>query len=144
MQTRMEDALGNKNQVLADIIANGKDSLPFLISKLDDETEMDRRVENFWYRLYVGDMALIILDDLFTDETESRSTLPGFSWDDFLERGDNREITGEEVLRRYIRRHGRSTIKRRWQKLWTENKEKIFWDADCKCFEFDERPPSVN
>ena len=32
MQTSMEDALGNKNEILADLIANGTSSIPFLIN----------------------------------------------------------------------------------------------------------------
>jgi hypothetical protein len=134
MQTSMEDALGNKNQVLEDLIANGKDSIPFLINQLDDETEMNRHAMPFWYQLYVGDMSLIILSELFTDETKMKSTIPGFWWDDFLERGNDKDLMGEEVLRRYIKRHGRKIVQQRWQKMWNENKDNIFWDKPCRCF----------
>lgn len=133
IQTSMEDALGNKNHVFADLLANGKDSIPFLINQLENETEMDRTIMSF-YRLYVGDMAHIILTDFFTDETETKSTIPGFGWDEFLERGSDKDIMGEEVLRRYIRKHGRKSIKQRWQKTWDQNKDKIFWDEKCRCF----------
>ena len=127
-------ANGEPNPVAKELVANGKDSIPFLIAKLDDETEMDHRIVCFWYRQYVGDVALIILMDVFQDETEVNSTIPGFDWDSFLERGDDRNIMGEEVLRRYIRKHGRQKIKQRWQKMWDENKDKIFWDEKCYCF----------
>lgn len=55
------------NQVAKDLVSNGKSSIPFLIAKLDDETEMDPTIMNFWYQLYVGDTAHIILTDFFTD-----------------------------------------------------------------------------
>ena len=127
-------ATGEPNQVAKDLLANGKDSIPFLISKLEDETKMESPTVNFWYQMCVGDLALIILEDLFTDETEMNSTIPGFGWDDFLERGRDRALMGEEVLRRYIRKHGRKKIKERWQMMWQKNKDKIFWDGKCFCF----------
>ena len=129
-----DTALGEQNQVAKDLVANGKAAIPFLIAKLEDETEMDSRVINFWYQLHVGDMAHIILTDLFTDKGGSHSTIPGFEWDEFLERGGDRSLMGEEVLRRYIRKHGRRSIKQRWQKMWEQNKDKIFWDPKCYCF----------
>ncbi len=127
-------ALGETNHIAIDLVANGKDSIPFLINQLENETEMDHTIKNFWYQLFVGDMAHIILTDLFTDQTGIKSTIPGFGWDEFLERGNDRDIMGEEVLRRYIHKHGRSSIKQRWQKMWDQNKDKIFWDENCRCF----------
>lgn len=129
-----DTALGETNQVAKDLVANGKDSIPFLISKLDDETEIDRHIIPFWYQLSVGDLALVILDDFFTDESGINSTVPGFEWDEFLERGGDKDLTGEEVLRRYIQKHRREKIKERWQEMWTQNKDKIFWDERCYCF----------
>lgn len=129
-----QTALGETNQIAIDLVANSKGSIPFLINQLDDDAEMDRHVMNYWYQLYVGDMAHIILTDFFTDETGINSTIPGFGWDEFLERGDDKDIMGEEVLRRYIRKHGRKSIKQRWQKMWDQKKDKIFWDEKCNCF----------
>ena len=129
-----QTADGETNQVAKDLVANGKDAIPFLIDKLDDETEMDHTIVNFWYQLSVGDMAHIILTDFFTDRSEVNSTIPGFAWDDFLERGNDKGLMGEEVLRRYIQKHGRKNIKSRWQELWDKNKDKIFWDEPCYCF----------
>lgn len=127
-------ALGDTNHIAIDLVANGKDSIPFLINQLEDETDMDRHTMNYWYQLYVGDMAHIILTDLFTDQTGMNSTVPGFGWDEFLERGNDKDIMGEEVLRRYIRKHGRRSIQQRWQEMWDQNKDKIFWDEKCRCF----------
>ena len=134
MQTDMTDAEGNQNWILDALIANGKDSIPFLINQLDDETKIERRIIPFFYQQSVGDLALVILSQLFVDESERRSTVPGFWWDDFLERGNDRTLMAEEVLRRYIRKNGRKKIKERWQEMWGNNREKIFWDQRCNCF----------
>lgn len=121
--------------VTDDLLANGKDSIPFLIGKLNDETKMDSQAMDFWYELYVGDIALIILTDFFTKEDAKTSTIPGFAWDEFLERGNDKAAMSEEILRRYIKKHGRKNIKERWQKLWDTQKENIFWNEKENCFD---------
>jgi len=120
--------------IAENLLAHGKDSIPFLIGKLDDETKMDKGAMDFWSEVYVGDVALMILNDFFTSADGLTSTIPGFGWDEFLERGNDKDSTGEEILRKYIKKHGRKNIKERWQKLWDENKENIFWDEAERCF----------
>ena len=130
----LQDENFNKLPIANELLAHGKDSIPFLIGKLDDETKMDDSVIDFWYRSYVGDIALVILIDFFTKEDEMTSTIQGFGWDDFLERGNDKDSMGEAILRNYIEKHGRKNIKARWQKVWDENKENIFWDETERCF----------
>jgi hypothetical protein len=127
-----------KLSIADDLLAHGKDSIPFLISKLDDETEMKRGTIDFWYEVYVGDVALIILKDFFTKNDDLTSTITGFGWDDFLERGNDKASMGEQILRNYIEKYGRKNIKERWQKMWDENKEKIYWDENERCFKIKE------
>ncbi|CAN5785566.1 hypothetical protein BH20ACI4_BH20ACI4_15990 [soil metagenome] len=131
----LKDEEFEKLPITDDLIAHGKDSIPFLISKLNDETEMKRGTIDFWYQVYVGDIALVILNDFFTKNDGLTSTIPGFGWDEFLERGNDKASMGEEILRRYIEKHGRKNIKERWQKMWDENKEKIYWNEEEKCFD---------
>lgn len=95
---------------------------------------MKRQTIDFWYEVYVGDIALIILNDFFTKNDGITSTIPSFSWDEFLERGNDKDSTGEQILRNYIEKHGRTKIKERWQKMWKENKEDIYWDESKRCF----------
>lgn len=133
----LEDEDFRKLSIADDLIAHGKYSIPFLITKLDDETEMKRQTIDFWYEVYVGDVALIILNDFFTRDDGTTSTIPGFSWDEFLERGNDKDSMGEQILRNYIEKHGRKNIKERWQKMWDDNKENIFWDKTEKCFKIE-------
>jgi len=130
----LQDIEFNELPIVNDLLAPGKDSIPFLIGKLDDETEIDRSVISFWYKVYIGDIALIILSDFFTNDDGKTSTIQGFGWDDFLERGNDKDSMGEAILRNYIKKHGRKNIKARWQKVWDENKENIYWDETNKCF----------
>jgi hypothetical protein len=129
----LQDKEFNELLIVDNLLVHGKESIPFLIDKLDDETEIDRRVINYWYRVYVGDIALIILNDFFTSGDGITATIQGFGWDEFLERGNDRDSTGEAILRKYIEKHGRKNIKARWQKVWDENKENIYWNKTDKC-----------
>lgn len=131
---RVQDKRYNKIVAIDVLTAVGKDSIPFLIDKLDDETKIKHHVMDYWYSVSVSDVALVILTNFFLDKSWRLSTIPGLTWDEFLERGDDKDSTGEGILRKYIAKHGRKKIKERWQKIWEENKDKIYWDNDEKCF----------
>ena len=131
---RVQDKDYNQLAVVEQLIAHGKDSIPFLISKLDDETKIEGHIMDYWNQIYVGDVALIILSDFFLDSTWERSTIAGMKWDEFLERGNNKNITGEQVLRDYVERYGRNRIKERWQNVWEKYQQRIFWDEQERAF----------
>ena len=119
--------------VVTRLVQQGKDAIPYLISNLDDETKIERHVMDYWSEVRVGDAALIILTDFFSDSSR-QPTLPGVGWNEFLERGSQNDLTGEQVLRNYISKHGRKAIKDRWQTLWLEYRERLFWDENERCF----------
>ena len=131
---RVQDKEYNQIRTIEKLIAVGKDSIPFLIDKLDDETKIKHHVKNYWSEVSVGDLALIVLTNFFLDSSWQKSTIPNVGWDEFLERGEDKNSTGEDILRNYIEKHGRKKIKDRWQKIWEENKENIYWDKDDQCF----------
>lgn len=131
---RVQDAEYNQLPIVEQLILHGKESIPFLISKLEDETKIESHVLDFWYQVYVGDVALVILSDFFLDKNWKRSTIAGMHWNELLERGNNKSITGEQVLRDYLGRHGRRKIKERWQKVWQQYQDKIFWDEQDRAF----------
>ena len=125
---RVQDAEYNQLPLVDQLIARGRESIPYLISKLDDETKIEGHVVDYWDEVRVADVALIILTDFFTDHSGQNTTIPGVGWDQFLERGGNTDLTSEQVLRNYISKHGRSKIKQRWQQIWEKYRDKIEWD----------------
>jgi hypothetical protein len=131
---RVQDAEYNHLPLVDQLIAHGRESIPYLISKLDDETKIEGYVVDFWNEVRVADVALIILTDFFTDHTWQNTTVPGVGWDQFLKRGANSSITAEQVLRNYISKHGRSKIKERWQQIWEKYRDQIGWDETERCF----------
>ena len=130
---RVQDHDYNDLAVVTSLIQHGKEAIPYLISNLENETKIERHVLDYWSEVRVADVALILLADFFSD-TSRQPTLPGVGWDEFLERGSQTDLTGEQVLRNYISKHGRKAIKDRWQALWRKNRDKLFWDENERCF----------
>src|SRR5437899_3011624 len=60
---RVQDKDYNELEVIDQLIGNGKASIPFLISKLDDRTTIDNHVMFSWPKVTVGDVALIVMSD---------------------------------------------------------------------------------
>ncbi|HVG32610.1 MAG TPA: hypothetical protein VM911_06000 [Pyrinomonadaceae bacterium] len=131
---RVQDRDYNQLPVVEQLIAHGKEAIPFLISKLDDETKIEGQIMDHWNQVYVGDVALIVLSDFALNRSWERSTIEGMKWDEFLGRGNNREITGERLLRNYIEKYGRKRIKERWQNVWEKYRERIYWDEQERAF----------
>ncbi len=131
---RVQDKDYNELLIIDQLIAQGKDSIPFLISKLDDERKIKNHVFDYWRKVRVADVALIILEDFFTDKNWTNSTISDTDLYDSQHTGYKPEITAEENLRNYLAKYDRKSIKRRWQKIWSENKEIIYWDETERCF----------
>jgi hypothetical protein len=131
---RVQDRDYNDLPVVDSLLQRGKESIPFLISKLDDETTIHSHVFDYWSEVRVGDVALVILTDFFLDSSWQKTTIPGVGWNDLLEGGSDRSLTGEQVLRNYISKHGRKAIKERWQKIWVEYRDRLSWDENERCF----------
>jgi hypothetical protein len=131
---RVQDRDYNDLPVVSRLLQRGKESIPFLISKLDDETRIEDHVFDYWSEVRVGDVALVILTDFFLDSSWQKTTIPGVGWNDFLESGSDRSLTSEQVLRNYISKHGRKAIKERWQKIWVEYRDRLSWDERERCF----------
>jgi hypothetical protein len=129
---RVQDA--NDSPEVKNLLARGTESIPDLIGELNNETKIEGHVLDYWSEVEVGDVALIILIDFFTDGSWQRTTIAGVGWDEFLERGDNNNLTSEQVLRNYIAKYGRNKIKDRWQEIWTQYRDRIFWDDGERCF----------
>jgi hypothetical protein len=131
---RVQDREYQRLPVVEELIAHGKESIPYLISRLEDETKVEGQVFDYWSEVRVGDVALVVLTNFFTDKSGTRTTVPGIGWDEFLGGGNDARLTGEERLRNYIELRGRKSIKERWQQVWEQQREHIFWDEEERCF----------
>jgi hypothetical protein len=100
---------------------------------LGDETRLSKPAIEFWSKTTVGDLALAILNDFFTDEDWKTMTIPGISWNEIVENRDQ-NLSAEEALRRFISRRGRVALKSKWTKIWEKYKNEIYWDQEARCF----------
>jgi hypothetical protein len=72
-----------------------------------------------------------------TDSSGQKTTIPGVGFDTFLQR-TNSKLTGEQLLRQYIAKHGRRAIADRWREIWRKYKERVYWDERDRCFRLKE------
>jgi hypothetical protein len=131
---RVQDRDYNNLPVVENLIAHGREAVPFLIGKLDDETEIKDHVFDDWSGVRVGDVAFVILTDFFTDPTWQKTTIPGVGHDTFLGRKPNSNVTGEQLLRNYIAKHGRHDLTTRWRAIWAQYQDRVYWDENDRCF----------
>jgi hypothetical protein len=129
---RVQDTEYNRLPVIDSLIAHDKEAVSFLIEKLDDEEKIQSHVFDYWYEVHVGDLAFVILTDLFTDP-QLKTTMPGVGYDEFLQRTSSK-VTGEHLLRDYIAKHGRHDINERWRAIWARYKDRAYWDETDRCF----------
>jgi hypothetical protein len=123
-----------KDPQITAILTAGKDAIPLLIEALDSERPYDHAPKSFWPGMVEGDMALIVLSDLFLDPTWRRSTLPELCWDNLLER-TSEETTAWELLHGFVESHGRAELARRWRQAWAQYGATVRWEPKGQYFE---------
>jgi hypothetical protein len=131
---RVQDKDYQSLKVIDELLANGKDSIPYLISKLDDETVIHNQVMDFWPKITVGDLAFIILSDFSLDSTWTKKTIPGTSFDELFETKADPDVPFWEQLDSQFHKHSRLWIKAKWETIWTTYRERIIWDEQERCF----------
>ena len=124
-------------------------AIPILIGCLADE----RKTMVFgteWGQPSVGMVAFSMLGGLFTAcnhyeggyGVNCHNSIKGpITWDDLCKEGPSDVVYPcwagwEEHLKKY----GPRSIQESWQRAWTENKDRIYWDQPGKCFRIKKTP----
>jgi hypothetical protein len=134
---RVQDRVGNPHLPVVDLlIEKGTNSIPLLIEMLDDDKAIEHQIIDYWSGNSVGDIALVILTDFTTDSSWTASTIDGTSWNELLGSKPNPDILLPVYyqLQDFKLKHGSKEIKRRWQKIWSEHGQQIYWDPKERCF----------
>jgi hypothetical protein len=125
---RFQDREYCASKIMDQIVADGKSSIPVLISQITDSRWIAEPVQDFWPRIRVGELAYFILDDLFLDDTWTKRTVPELfpqpkcdepawvCWDNFR------------------KTHSLATLQAAWLKFWNANRSQIYWDDKARCF----------
>jgi hypothetical protein len=120
------------------ILSMGKQAIPLLIEAIASERPYGRSPQPLWPRIVEGDVALIVLSDLFLDPTWRRSTLPELCWDNLLGR-TNRDLPAWDLLQNFLTTHGRAALVERWREAWAKHGSRIMWNPDGRFFQVEGR-----
>ena len=127
---RLQDQGMCQAKVIDQIIAQGNEAIPILISQLTDTTQLKEPVFEFWNGpMTIGDLADAVLDDLFTNSDLRTFNMPG------LERiSPTCQDSAEACWRAVLKQHGRKFVHDQWLAAWNKNKDRIYWDSAARCF----------
>ena len=127
---RVQDCSGSV--VMRQILADGKNAIPILISQLTERTPTQTEIADYWYGTESGDVAYIVLTDLFTMPDVERSEMPNVpDWTIVRNGCTNRAQACWEA---YLRKHGRMSVQRAWTRAWNQHKDQAYWDSKARCF----------
>src|SRR5262249_16435500 len=126
---RVQDCRGS---VLEQILADGKNAIPILISQLTETARTKYEIADYWFATRSGDVAYVILIDLFTDPDLKTFGMPGVpDWFVVIKGGN---FAAKSCWNDYFHKHGRLSVQQAWMRAWKLNKDKVYWDAKAQCF----------
>lgn len=115
------------------IVADGKSAIPILISQITDEHLIREPVYDFWPRIRAGELAYMILGDLFLDDTWQKRTMPSL----FPEKRCS--DAGWVCWAKFRKAHSLNELQSLWMEFWKANKHRIYWDDKARCFRLVDR-----
>jgi hypothetical protein len=133
---RIQDREYNfQNQEMVEkLIKQGTASIPFLITKLRDETKLPAHTIDYWPDVTVADVAMLILTDLFTDSSWQKTTIPEANLSNMIGYNEQSGTSFAEWRTLFIKRYGRKAIKNKWERTWKKYQNRIYWDEKERCF----------
>jgi len=126
---RMQDREYCGSEVIDRIVADGKASIPVLISQITDSRWIEEPVYDYWPRIRAGELAHFILSDLFLNDTWTTRTMPAL-----FPAGPPCHDDSATCWGKFRKTHSLATIQAAWLKFWNANKDRIYWDGKARCF----------
>jgi hypothetical protein len=118
-------------------------AIPILIGCLTDDRRA--RVQIQVEPARVGMAAFCMLWDFFTDpegKPSTAHTMQGLiTWRELCAEGAQAPFFQCGAgWHEHLKKYGPRSIQQSWQKAWTENKRRIYWDESAKCFRVKKTP----
>jgi hypothetical protein len=126
---RVQDCSGT---VMQQILADGMDAIPILISQLTETTRTKNEISDYWGGTRSGDVASVVLTDLFTTPGAQVTEMPGVPDWSAVTKGCH--STAQGCWDEYLRKHGRMAVRQAWLRAWNLHKDRVYWDAQARCF----------
>ena len=134
---RFQDREYCASPVVDQIVADGKDAIPVLISQITDSRFIAEPVYDFWPRITAGELSYFILGDLFLDDTWQKSTMPSLFPSQACPANDPAWVCWGN----FRKAHSLKDLQHRWTDFWKANQNRIYWDNKARCFRLaDARP----
>jgi hypothetical protein len=108
---RLQDC--TDSPVIRQILAGGMGSIPVLIAQLTETDRSKEPVEDFWSYTKSGEVAFMLLNDLFTDKDGKTFTMPGVP--NWVTAMNGCGESAEACWRIYVHRRGMLPIQTAWQ-----------------------------
>ena len=126
---RLQDKGYCDSTLMDQIIAQGKASIPVLITQLTDTRRTEEPIYDYWSYTTAGDIAYFILTDLFTDSDWKTFNMPGLA-----SLNHKCDAAAETCWRKFLRKRGRNFVQDQWLAAWNANERGVYWDGDARCF----------
>jgi hypothetical protein len=120
------------------ILAMGKDAIPLLIESLESERPYRVPPLDYWPEMVEGDIALVVLSDLFLDPTWERTTLPEMCWNKLLG-PTSEDVPAWDLLHHFVETHGRIELANLWRQVWAMEGQNVAWDSGGQFFKVEGR-----
>lgn len=118
-------------RVMRQILADGKDAIPILISQVTETAPAKNEIADYWFGTRTGDVAFVVLDDLFSDVNGNFKLPDAIGWEKVR---DGCENISQTCWNEYVRKHGRVSVQQAWLRAWNMHKNQIEWDSRESCF----------
>ncbi len=126
---RFQDTEFCHSQVVNQVLALGKEAIPFLISELTDDRKTNHPIYDMWNFTAAGDIANSFLFDLFTAPDWTVPPIPEL---ESLHMECNHP--GEYCWRKFLHKNGRKFVQQQWRAAWKTYRDRIYWDESARCF----------
>jgi hypothetical protein len=127
---RFQDREYCNSKIIDQILADGKSSIPVLISQITDSGWIAKPVYDFWPRIRAGELAYFILQDLFLDDSWTKNTIP----DLYPDPPCNSDKPAWECWGEFRKAHSLADLQAHWMAFWKAHKDEIYWDDKGRCF----------
>ena len=126
---RVQDCSGS---VMTRILADGKSAIPVLISQLTETAPTKYQIGDYWADTRSGDVAYIVLTDLFTRPDTETSEMPGVpDWKTVM---NGCHTMAQGCWDDFLHKNGRKSVQKAWLRAWNLHKDQVYWDAKTQCF----------